>query len=96
MQWNDLDYAYKRRVFTFDPGRFKDLPEMVEEFHTRGLKYILILVGTSLSSVSHYRSSSSRWRQIWFVTESCPGFCLRIQASAAPAHLELTLHMRMD
>ncbi|TNM97351.1 hypothetical protein fugu_015507 [Takifugu bimaculatus] len=43
VQWNDLDYAYKRRVFTFDPLRFGDLPEMVEEFHMRGLRYILIL-----------------------------------------------------
>uniref|UniRef100_A0A674PD53 Lysosomal alpha-glucosidase n=1 Tax=Takifugu rubripes TaxID=31033 RepID=A0A674PD53_TAKRU len=43
VQWNDLDYAYKRRVFTLDPLRFGDLPEMVEEFHMRGLRYILIL-----------------------------------------------------
>ncbi|XP_073350989.1 lysosomal alpha-glucosidase [Pagrus major] len=43
VQWNDLDYANKRRVFTFDPWRFGDLPEMVEEFHDRGMKYILIL-----------------------------------------------------
>lgn len=44
VQWNDLDYANKRRVFTFDPWRFGDLPEMVDEFHAQGLKYILILV----------------------------------------------------
>ncbi|XP_036408755.1 lysosomal alpha-glucosidase [Megalops cyprinoides] len=43
VQWNDLDYADKRRVFTFDPQRFGDLPEMVKEFHQEGLKYILIL-----------------------------------------------------
>ncbi|XP_041862575.1 lysosomal alpha-glucosidase isoform X2 [Melanotaenia boesemani] len=43
VQWNDLDYADKRRVFTFDPWRFGDLPEMVEEFHKEGMKYILIL-----------------------------------------------------
>lgn len=44
MQWNDLDYAEKRRVFTFDPRRFGDLPEMVKEFHQEGMKYVLILV----------------------------------------------------
>lgn len=44
MQWNDLDYADKRRVFTFDPQRFGDLPEMVKEFHQLGMKYVLILV----------------------------------------------------
>uniref|UniRef100_A0A7N8YPL4 Lysosomal alpha-glucosidase n=1 Tax=Mastacembelus armatus TaxID=205130 RepID=A0A7N8YPL4_9TELE len=43
VQWNDLDYASKRRIFTFDPWRFGDLPDMVDEFHNRGMKYILIL-----------------------------------------------------
>ncbi|XP_030645548.1 lysosomal alpha-glucosidase [Chanos chanos] len=43
VQWNDLDYADKRRVFTFDPLRFGDLPQMVREFHQQGLKYVLIL-----------------------------------------------------
>ncbi|XP_034449680.1 lysosomal alpha-glucosidase isoform X3 [Hippoglossus hippoglossus] len=43
VQWNDLDYADKRRIFTFDPRRFGDLPEMVEELHEGGMKYILIL-----------------------------------------------------
>ncbi|XP_067088732.1 lysosomal alpha-glucosidase isoform X2 [Osmerus mordax] len=51
VQWNDLDYADKRRVFTFDPRRFGDLPEMVEELHQKGMKYILILdPGISSSS----------------------------------------------
>lgn len=43
VQWNDLDYAHDRRIFTFDPWRFGDLPEMVQDFHSRGLKYVLIL-----------------------------------------------------
>ncbi|KAM9779713.1 lysosomal alpha-glucosidase [Neosynchiropus ocellatus] len=43
VQWNDLDYADKRRVFTYDPSRFGDLAKMVAEFHGKGLKYILIL-----------------------------------------------------
>uniref|UniRef100_A0A4W4EG98 Lysosomal alpha-glucosidase n=1 Tax=Electrophorus electricus TaxID=8005 RepID=A0A4W4EG98_ELEEL len=43
VQWNDLDYADKRRVFTFDPKRFGDLPEMVKEFHQQGIKYVIIL-----------------------------------------------------
>ncbi|XP_062874741.1 lysosomal alpha-glucosidase [Trichomycterus rosablanca] len=51
VQWNDLDYADKKRVFTFDPQRFGDLPEMVQEFHQQGMKYILILdPGISSSS----------------------------------------------
>ncbi|KAM4716626.1 lysosomal alpha-glucosidase [Anableps anableps] len=51
VQWNDLDYADKRRVFTFDPLRFGDLPEMVQEFHKEGMKYILIL-DPGISSIS--------------------------------------------
>ncbi|CAL9693366.1 unnamed protein product [Knipowitschia caucasica] len=43
VQWNDLDYAHGRRVFTFDPVRFGDLPQMVQEFHEQNLKYVLIL-----------------------------------------------------
>ncbi|XP_018611814.2 lysosomal alpha-glucosidase [Scleropages formosus] len=42
-QWNDIDYADGRKVFTFDPQRFADLPAMVNEFHREGLKYVLIL-----------------------------------------------------
>ncbi|XP_017317133.1 lysosomal alpha-glucosidase [Ictalurus punctatus] len=51
VQWNDLDYADKKRVFTFDPQRFGDLPEMVQEFHEQGLKYVLI-VDPGISSTS--------------------------------------------
>lgn len=47
VQWNDLDYADKRRVFTFDPVRFGDLPQMVKEFHQEGMRYILILASSN-------------------------------------------------
>uniref|UniRef100_A0A8C6PL15 Lysosomal alpha-glucosidase n=1 Tax=Nothobranchius furzeri TaxID=105023 RepID=A0A8C6PL15_NOTFU len=53
VQWNDLDYADKRRVFTFDRVRFGDLPEMVQEFHEGGMKYILIL-DPGISSTSPF------------------------------------------
>lgn len=58
-QWNDLDYASERRVFTVDPRRFGDLPEMVEEFHRRGLKYVLILVGPLFISRGFSSSSTT-------------------------------------
>lgn len=57
MQWNDLDYADKKRVFTFDPLRFGDLPEMVQEFHEQGLKYVLILVSGSVASKGNFVKS---------------------------------------
>ncbi|XP_041341660.1 lysosomal alpha-glucosidase isoform X2 [Pyrgilauda ruficollis] len=43
VQWNDLDYADAKRDFTFNKKGFKDYPEMVREFHDRGLRYIMIV-----------------------------------------------------
>ncbi|NXY25031.1 LYAG glucosidase, partial [Atrichornis clamosus] len=43
VQWNDLDYADAKRDFTFNKKSFKDYPEMVRDFHSRGLRYIMIV-----------------------------------------------------
>ncbi|KAM6344905.1 lysosomal alpha-glucosidase isoform 2-T2 [Alca torda] len=43
VQWNDLDYADAKRDFTYNKKSFKDYPEMVQEFHRRGLRYIMIV-----------------------------------------------------
>ncbi|NXK82726.1 LYAG glucosidase, partial [Amazona guildingii] len=43
VQWNDLDYADAKRDFTFNKRSFKDYPEMVRDFHRRGLRYIMIV-----------------------------------------------------
>ncbi|NXF62629.1 LYAG glucosidase, partial [Ciccaba nigrolineata] len=43
VQWNDLDYADAKRDFTFNKKSFKDYPEMVQDFHRRGLRYIMIV-----------------------------------------------------
>ncbi|NXS86262.1 LYAG glucosidase, partial [Erpornis zantholeuca] len=43
VQWNDLDYTDAKRDFTFNKKSFKDYPEMVREFHSRGLRYIMIV-----------------------------------------------------
>ncbi|NWW84173.1 LYAG glucosidase, partial [Rhynochetos jubatus] len=43
VQWNDLDYMDAKRDFTFNKKSFKDYPEMVREFHRRGLRYIMIV-----------------------------------------------------
>ncbi|XP_040291053.1 lysosomal alpha-glucosidase-like [Bufo bufo] len=43
VQWNDIDYMHAYLDFTYDPDRFGDMPEMVNEFHQDGMKYILIV-----------------------------------------------------
>ncbi|WAQ97341.1 LYAG-like protein, partial [Mya arenaria] len=42
VQWNDIDYAIGRRDFTTDKKIFGDQPAMVEELHSRGMRYIII------------------------------------------------------
>lgn len=44
VQWNDLDYMDAKRDFTFNKENFKDYPEMVRDFHQRGVRYIMIVV----------------------------------------------------
>uniref|UniRef100_A0A8D2MKH1 LYAG glucosidase n=1 Tax=Zonotrichia albicollis TaxID=44394 RepID=A0A8D2MKH1_ZONAL len=43
VQWNDLDYTDAKRDFTFNKTSFRDYPEMVRDFHSRGLRYIMIV-----------------------------------------------------
>ncbi|EOA94723.1 Lysosomal alpha-glucosidase, partial [Anas platyrhynchos] len=43
VQWNDLDYMDAKRDFTFNKETFKDYPDMVRDFHQRGLHYVMIV-----------------------------------------------------
>ena len=43
VQWNDIDYMFKKRDFTFDPDSFKTLPLAIDEIHDAGQKYVVIL-----------------------------------------------------
>ncbi|XP_060108603.1 lysosomal alpha-glucosidase [Heteronotia binoei] len=53
VQWNDLDYTDARRDFTFDKDKFRDMPDMVRNFHHDGRRYVMIVdPGISSSSPS--------------------------------------------
>ncbi|XP_030064468.1 lysosomal alpha-glucosidase [Microcaecilia unicolor] len=43
VQWNDLDYMDGRRDFSYDLKNFGDLPDMVKDFHQKGMRYIVIV-----------------------------------------------------
>uniref|UniRef100_A0A8C6LWR3 alpha-glucosidase n=1 Tax=Nothobranchius furzeri TaxID=105023 RepID=A0A8C6LWR3_NOTFU len=43
IQYTDIDYMEHMKDFTYDPVRFKELPEFAEYLHEKGQKYILIL-----------------------------------------------------
>ena len=43
VQWNDIDYMFKKRDFTYDPLAFGSLPTVVKEIHSYHQKYVVIL-----------------------------------------------------
>ncbi|XP_031454781.1 lysosomal alpha-glucosidase [Phasianus colchicus] len=43
VQWNDLDYMDAKRDFTYNKETFRDYPDMVHDFHQRGLHYVMIV-----------------------------------------------------
>ncbi|XP_069105358.1 sucrase-isomaltase, intestinal-like [Argopecten irradians] len=43
VQWGDIDYMYKKFVFTVDKATFKELPSFVDYLHSIGKKYIVIV-----------------------------------------------------
>lgn len=44
VQFGDIDYMFKKIDFTVDKETYVDLPEFVEDLHSIGQKYIVILV----------------------------------------------------
>lgn len=42
----DIDYMEKRKDFTYDKEKFKDLPQFASYLHKHGQKYVIILVST--------------------------------------------------
>lgn len=42
-RYGDIDYFRQQLDFTWDPIRFKGLPEYVDDLHQRGMKFITIL-----------------------------------------------------
>jgi alpha-glucosidase (family GH31 glycosyl hydrolase) len=42
-RYGDIDYFRQQLDFTWDPIRFKGLPEYVDWLHTQGMKFITIL-----------------------------------------------------
>jgi alpha-glucosidase (family GH31 glycosyl hydrolase) len=43
VQWSDIDYLQSYRDFTHDPVRYADLPDFINELHTKSMHYVPIL-----------------------------------------------------
>ena len=42
-QWSDIDYLLDYRDFSYDPDRYKGLPEFIDDLHSKGMNWIPIL-----------------------------------------------------
>lgn len=42
-QWNDIDYMHSNLDFTYDMIRYGELPSLVEDLHSYGQKYVIIV-----------------------------------------------------
>ncbi|CAF3691355.1 unnamed protein product [Adineta steineri] len=54
IQYGDIDYFRQQLDFTWDPIRFKGLPEYIDWLHTQGMKFITILDPAIDSEESNY------------------------------------------
>ena len=77
VQWNDLDYMDAQRAFTFNQDGFADFPDLVQELHQGGRRYIMIVVSgsdrsqccrfpvaSSSSYLSRFPGESLMWRHL--------------------------------
>lgn len=54
MQWNDIDYMEEYRDFTYDKTKFAGLPEFVEDLHSKGMHYVLMIVSFPFAIVYRF------------------------------------------
>ena len=44
VQWSDIDYMHNHLDFSYDHEKFGELPDMVEDLHDKGQRYVVITV----------------------------------------------------
>ena len=44
VQWGDIDYMYKKQIFTVDKQTYSGLNTFVNDLHDAHMKYIVIVV----------------------------------------------------
>lgn len=57
-QWNDIDYMNMYLDFTYNHTSFKELPELVDDLHNHGQKYIVITVSIIIIIIIVYLTSA--------------------------------------
>ncbi|ESO98986.1 hypothetical protein LOTGIDRAFT_231303 [Lottia gigantea] len=49
VQWGDIEYLYKKYLFTYDRGLWKDLPQVVDDLHDNN-QYFIVIVDPAVGS----------------------------------------------
>ena len=77
VQWNDIDYMDNHKDFTYDKnGKFKDLPNFVQELHEQGLHYVPIIdPGISSTEKSYYKAYDDGLKMDIFIKNASGEFC---------------------
>ncbi|XP_056405889.1 lysosomal alpha-glucosidase-like isoform X1 [Hyla sarda] len=73
VQWNDIDYMDAFLDFTYDPENFGDMPEMVNELHQEGMKYVLIVepaIGLTSPRGSYFPYEDGLKRGVYVTNET--------------------------
>ncbi|CBY31035.1 unnamed protein product [Oikopleura dioica] len=53
VQWNDIDYMDGKKDFTIDQDAFASLPQVINDIHANGQKYVLI-IDPAISTTANY------------------------------------------
>ncbi|XP_075413533.1 putative maltase-glucoamylase 2 [Tenrec ecaudatus] len=72
VQYSDIDYMDENKDFTYDNRTYSDLPELVNELHRNGQKYI-IMMNPGIPNTSGYQPyEDGRKRRIWVLGNNGP------------------------
>ncbi|XP_074125656.1 putative maltase-glucoamylase 2 [Sminthopsis crassicaudata] len=65
VQYSDIDYMDKKKVFTYDKDNFKGLDNFTKELHGKGQKYVIILIPGISKTLSYGPYENGSKMNIW-------------------------------
>uniref|UniRef100_G3VEQ8 Maltase n=1 Tax=Sarcophilus harrisii TaxID=9305 RepID=G3VEQ8_SARHA len=72
VQYSDIDYMDKKKVFTYDKDNFKGLDNFTKELHEKGQKYVIILIPGISKTLSYGPYENGSKMNIWVAGTTGP------------------------
>lgn len=73
-QWSDIDWMNNYQDFVFDPVNFKDLPDFVDDLHTKDMHYIPIIdAGLAKRSQGYQPYTDGVDKDVFIMVEGASG-----------------------